>query len=254
MWHFASRLFAIAILIVCATPLVEAQRADQQLVILSAVVDRASETLTIRGVNLGSTAPAVYSEEHPLTVLSATATEIVVTLPATVPDGSYLLTVIRGKGAVDRDSFHFTTQTASQGLAGPEGPAGAPGPAGPEGPAGPKGADGAPGPAGLQGPTGPQGPAGPAGSMSGVEIVFALSSATPVTVAGASNIIGNASCPTGKRAIGGGFESLGFAALMVPINSYPASETTWRVTLRNPLTTALNTVQMRVYVVCAPAG
>ena len=47
------------------------------------------------------------------------------TLPATVPDGSYLLTVIRGKGAVDRDSFHFTTQTPSQGPEGPAGPAGA---------------------------------------------------------------------------------------------------------------------------------
>ena len=109
--------------------------------------------------------------------------------------------------------------------------------------------------AGSNGPRDPwvHGATGPAGSIAGIETSVRAEFSDAGNGAGASNIIGNASCPTGKRAIGGGFESLGFAALMVPINSYPAAESSWRVTLRNPATTALNTVQMRVYVVCAPA-
>ena len=302
MWHSANRLLATAVLIVCATPLAHAERNEPQLIILSAVADRASETLTIRGLNFGSTTPAVLCEEQSMTVLNATASEIVLMLPSGVPDGTYRLTVSRGKGAVDRDSFHVAIQSASQGQAGPvgatgapgapgpSGPAGADGATGPQGPAGPAGATGAQGPAGPagatgaqgpagqtgaagpqgpagatgaqgpMGPMGPMGPQGPAGSgdgtgaLTGVEVVWSLNPTPPITVSTFGTLTGNASCPTGKRAISGGFEALGGAIQMTINGSFPASETTWRVVMRNLLTTSLANSQVRVYVVCVPAS
>lgn len=263
MWHSASRLFAIAVFVVAATTLTEAQpqgqRSDQQLVILSAVTNRASETLTIRGMNFGAVAPLVFSEQNAMTVLSATATEIVVALPANVPDGTYLLTVMRGRGAVDRDSFHFTTQAASQGLSGPAGADGAMGPqgaTGAQGPAGPQGPAGVMGPMGLMGPIGPAGPQGPAGAggIGPLEIVSALNSTAMVNVPGGSSITVDVACPADKQAISGGFQALAFAVNMVPVASYPLNATTWRVMLRNQGATQINMVQVRAYVVCAPVG
>ena len=66
MWHSACRLFAIAVLIVCATTAGTRRSAvTSSWSFLSAVADRASETLTIRGVNFGRRHPAVNCEEHP---------------------------------------------------------------------------------------------------------------------------------------------------------------------------------------------
>ncbi len=67
---------------------------------------------------------------------------------------------------------------------------------GPPGPAGPAG------PAGPQGPEGPQGPAGPSG-VSGYEVVTVCS---PADCGGNVNDTkaAIASCPAGKKAIGGG--------------------------------------------------
>jgi len=107
----------------------------------------------------------------------------------------------------------------SPGPVGPPGPPGPPGPAGPPGPpgsgtlatrglgapgapgrtaAGAAGATGAPGPAG---PAGPPGPAGRAGSdgVSGFEIVTAK-----VAVPSRQAASGQARCPAGKVALGGG--------------------------------------------------
>lgn len=113
---------------------------------------------------------------------------------------------------------------AAPGPSGPPGPPGPPGPAGPAGPPGPTGsaalvgrgsgapgraAAGAPGPAvagpaGPQGPTGPQGASGPPGragadGVSGFEIVTAK---VPVPSRQAAS--GQARCPAGKVALGGG--------------------------------------------------
>lgn len=229
MRHTASRLFVVAVFVLCANVLAEAQRSERRVLILSTAVDRTSETLTIRGVNFGPATPFVFSEQNPMTVLSATDTEIVVMLPASTPDGTYLLTVARGNSAVDRDSSHFTTRTAARG---------------PEGPAGPAGPDGA------VGPEGPAGPAGPAG-VTGLQIVSVLTPNPPSTVWSFGTITGTATCPMGKQALGGGFESLGNAALMLPIGSYPVSGSSWQVRLRNTGSTSLSTVQMRVFVICA---
>lgn len=232
MRHSASRLFAIAVFVICATGDTDAQRAERQLVVSSTLVNRASETVTIRGANFGSSAPFVACEEFSLTVLSATDTEIVAMLPGGIPDGTYLLTVSKGNGAVQRDSFHLSITTPG---------------VGPEGPIGPEGPAGATGPTGQMGPAGPVGPAG----VSGLQTVFTLNPTPPTTVPSFGTVAGTATCPEGKRAIGGGFESLGNASQMLPIASYPVTATTWRVMLRNTLSTALSTVQVRVYVICA---
>jgi hypothetical protein len=81
---------------------------------------------------------------------------------------------------------------ASVGVAGPQGSAG------PAGPAGPAGRDGATGPKGPAGPKGETGPPGPPG-ISGLQLV----SNQPVTTISSSHET-TVSCPTGKKAIGGG--------------------------------------------------
>lgn len=114
----------------------------------------------------------------------------------------------------------------AQGPAGPAGADGAPGAAGaagPQGPAGPAGADGAQGPAGpagipgvpgAPGATGPQGPQGIPG-ISGYEVVQARIGMPGGTPSNPGQGTGAASCPSGKRALGGGYrmESGGSADL-----------------------------------------
>jgi hypothetical protein len=118
----------------------------------------------------------------------------VVTLPAGLASGNYLLSVQVGNGNGNSDESVVTI-----GAAGPAGPAGAPGPAGPAGAPGPAGSQGAPGPAGPAGPTGAEGPAGPAGPQgpsggTGPQGP-AGSDGQGVTVTQLS--AGNANCPNG---------------------------------------------------------
>src|SRR4051812_33637400 len=139
-----------------------APKADQ-VVVLSTTVDRVNQTLTIQGFGFGSQAPQVWCENYLMTVLSATDTQLVVFLPGAVPDGTHLLSVIRGNGEKDRGTFNMSVGTPGQGPAGPVGPQGVAGPAGPAGPMGPKGDKGATGATGAAGPTGPKGDAGAVG-------------------------------------------------------------------------------------------
>ena len=142
-----------------------------RLAILGTLSNRANDTLTIRGMGFGDRAAQVWCQDYPLTVMSWTDEEIVANLPDALPDGSYLLTVIRGEGQKDRDVFDMAVQgqtTVSgtpgpKGDAGPVGPAGAKGEPGSVGPAGPKGDTGAAGVAGPKGDAGAVGPAGPKG-------------------------------------------------------------------------------------------
>jgi hypothetical protein len=106
----------------------------------------------------------------------------------------------------------------------------------------------------MVGPQGPDGPAGPQGAagLSGFEVVFALNPpVTPVTVAGFGTFTANVACPSGKTVIGGGFESLNSAVLVLPYASYPTSATNWRVMLKNYTSSNATNVQVRVYAVCA---
>src|SRR5262249_30307168 len=110
---------------------------SRQLVVLSASVNRASETLILRGQNFGSVTPAVYCETTPMTVISTTDSQLVVLFPASVPDGTYLFTVICGSSEQDRAVFFVTTVapsvSTSPSTPGPAGPPRPPGPPRPEG-------------------------------------------------------------------------------------------------------------------------
>ncbi len=258
---------------------------SNQLTITSATVDRANETLLVNGVNFGAVAPSVWLELSPLTVLSATSGQLVVQLPAAVPDGTYLLVVERGPSQADRDVFHLSVSTPGTGPQGPPGPAGPQGPQGDPGPkgdtglqgvkgdVGPKGDTGATGPQGAAGATGPQGPQGPQGAqglqgpqglqgipgvpgvngVSGFEIVSAAAPSTGgTTVAPFTTFFATVSCPAGKQPLGGGYESIGGAQSLDPVASFPLFNGTvgWKVVLRNSASSTASNVQVKVYVIC----
>jgi collagen triple helix repeat protein len=158
---------AVAALLLSASA-AYAQGGSKQLVITSAAVDRASDTVTFKGANFGGKKPVVYCESTQMTVVRSNDQELVVSFPASALSGTFLFTVVKGTASTDRDVFYVTANSsaASEGKTGPQGPQGVPGPMGPMGPQGPQGATGPQGPAGPAGPqgaTGPQGPAGPQG-------------------------------------------------------------------------------------------
>jgi collagen triple helix repeat protein len=195
-----------------------------QLVITSATFDEANSRLVISGQNFSwpsngsghATPPVVSLDLLPLTVLSATSTEVVASLSGTFPDGTYLITVSRGQSAVDSGAFavaiyHEESHQGVQGPAGPAGPAGAVGPAGPAGavgpagPAGPAGAVGPTGPAGPIGPAGPAGAVGPAGSDGLVGPQGAVGPTGPMGPAGPAGPQGvmGATGPSGPQGVTG---------------------------------------------------
>jgi hypothetical protein len=315
-----------------------AAKKKSQLMVLSTFTNRKNGTLTIKGVGFGhAAAPGVWCETSPMTVLSASDSELVVDLPAEVTDGTYLLTVARGITEVERGAFNMsvapsveqavtvsgakgdTGAVGPQGPVGPVGPAGADGlkgeqgPVGPAGPAGPKGDQGSDGPqgatgaagltgasgpqglqgqpgaagpqgdagaagqpgpmgpmgmmgpqgaAGAQGAAGSQGPAGPAGAqgaagpqgaqgaagISGYEIV----SYTHPSALLASNasLDGKATCPAGKRVLGGGVEPSNLGTALIAVASAPLGDNAWKVTLRLMQSQSSN-VGYKVYAICA---
>jgi len=175
------RIFAAAA-VVClmATLPIAAQTSFGIAVITSTSYDAINEQLTIRGSSLSKgTFPSVTFNGMPLTVLSATPSEVVASLPDTTPGGTYIVMVSRGTRVGEVALF-----TATIGAVGPRGEPGERGEQGPEGPAGPAGTDGAPGPAGPQGPTGAAGPAGPMGPAGSSVTIAQLAS-------------GDTNCPNG---------------------------------------------------------
>ena len=139
------RKFVLMLALVAAT--LPALAAGTKPVIASTVANYAANQLTINGASFGTTAPKVAIGGHVATVLSSSATRVVVTLPSGVSAGGFLLTLATSAGSV---SFDLSLGAAGpQGPVGPQGPAGTPGVPGPQGAAGPQGANGAQGPAGL---------------------------------------------------------------------------------------------------------
>src|SRR5437899_90384 len=157
-------------LILTAHALSAAPEPPPQLVITSAALDESNNRLVINGQNF--LAPSHGHDNHghenhahttplivtldllPLTIVSATSTEIVASVSGTFPEGTFLITVSRGNGEGESGAFAvaiYHEDAGGQGPAGPAGPAGAQGPAGPGGTEGPSG------------PAGPHGPGGPAG-------------------------------------------------------------------------------------------
>jgi hypothetical protein len=111
-------------------------------------------------------------------------------------------------------------------------------PAGPRGPVGARGAPGPKGDAGARGATGGQGAPGAPG-VSGWERVH---NATGVVNAN-SSIDVEIFCPTGKRVFGGG----AYAPGLTLVSSFPGSDTSWIVGVRN---TTASASQFHYYVIC----
>ena len=82
----------------------------RQVVITSGSVDRVNDRLVLRGQNFGDSAPMVYCETYPLTLLDASDTELVAWFPGAVPQGTYLFTVVRGRGnsELERNVFYVS--------------------------------------------------------------------------------------------------------------------------------------------------
>jgi hypothetical protein len=118
-------------------------------VVQSGRINYTSNQVTLTGSNFQpeKNAPSVLFDGANLKVYSSSNTQIVATLPANTPAGTFRLTVKDSLG--NSSNFDLT-----YGATGPQGPIG------PAGSAGPQGLMGNPGPAGPAGPTGPKGPAG----------------------------------------------------------------------------------------------
>ena len=132
----------------------------------SAQADLSAHTITISGINFGSTRPTVNLDAMTLTVTSFSPTAIKAALPPGLGAGSYHLAVTTGFLPLGLALLDVTIGTQGQvGPQGPQGPQGNPGATGPQGPQGNTGLTGATGPQGPQGPTGPQGPQGNTGAQ-----------------------------------------------------------------------------------------
>lgn len=125
-------------------------------------------TLTGSGFEPATTAPTVTFNGASLKIDSFTNTQVVATLPAGTPAGTFTLTVKNSEG--QSGSFDLTY--------GATGPQGAQGPAGPKGATGAQGAQGLDGPKGATGATGPQGPAGPRGGAISFNTTFQQAAVT----------------------------------------------------------------------------
>jgi hypothetical protein len=102
----------------------------------------------------------------------------------------------RSLGAGELSRTALASLSGTPGPAGPQGLKGDKGEQGARGPAGPKGD---PGPTGPAGPRGPQGPAGASG-VSGWQIVIS----DGIALAPGQFSVRTATCPNGKKVLGGG--------------------------------------------------
>jgi hypothetical protein len=134
-------------------------------------------------------------------------------------------------------------------------------PAGPQGPQGPKGAKGSKGDKGQKGEKGDKGAAGAAG-VSGYEVVNQTFKEVFIENSGGMrglSEVKTVTCPTGKRAIGGGTD-LGTNAtqngqqrsVSVSMSAPNGTGTGWSAQLFNNETTGGGTsIDLRVYAICA---
>lgn len=118
------------------------------------------------------------------------------------------------------NSSHVMFSWNVQGVPGPLGPAGPTGATGAKGDAGPPGPQGVQGP---MGPTGPQGPQGPAGTID-FSTVYISSNAVDMVPNGGLWTV-DVSCPNGRHALTGSYESSGPAAAFSGLRIITASIT-----------------------------
>lgn len=134
----------------------------------------------------------------------------------------------------------------------------------PAGPQGPRGARGEKGPRGAKGEKGDRGPTGPAG-LSGYEVVNQVFKEVFIENSGGMrglSEVKTVTCPSGKRAIGGG-SNLGTnpgqngqqRSVTVSLNGPNGTGTGWSVQLFNEETVGGGTsIDLQVYAICANVG
>ena len=124
---------------------------------------------------------------------------------------------------------------------------GRPGAVGSSGSGGSKGEAGGPGTKGETGSTGTKGGAGPTGAtgMSGYQQV--AGSYEPGTGSGFNEASAEASCPAGKKVIGGGFDTAGSDATLYVGLDEATSETNWVVSTFSATTAAYS---IRAFAIC----
>ena len=239
------RLVFLAAAVLCGLPQpLLAQKGGGQVpapVILNTAHDPANQVLLINGSNLSTAtaAPIVTFDGLEVTVISFTATQVVVPVSGQTAPGSYLVTLRRGSG---EDTYFLATV----GAIGPQGPTGATGPQGPQGPQGDTGATGPQGPQGVMGPVGPQGPQGQPGTngVSGWQRV-SVDWALPAV---GQTIGAYAECPIGKKPTGGGW--FGPRSDQVAISRDEPDNAAYNVILTNLSSPAGS---IRVTVICVTA-
>ncbi len=187
--------------------------------------------LTINGSGLSPGAASVLLGSFgPLVVTTQTATQLVVTLPGGLTPGDYVLSVQIGPGKANIDESVVTI-----GAVGPGGPTGATGATGPMGAAGAVGATG---------PTGPQGSKGVLGFYN----VFGAATDVAAGVEGSAQ----ATCSTGDKVTGGGFQLTAYFANQVNdlgvILSRPLGDNAWFANIQN---NSPNTISYAAWAVCA---
>jgi hypothetical protein len=152
----------------------------RQVVISSAMADLLNDHVLIAGANFTADAE-VWLGGFPLTIVSASSTLVIATLPASVKTapGSYALSVIAGNAPKTKADISLAV-----GAAGPKGDTG---PQGDQGPAGPVGPQGGQGIQGVQGPIGPAGAAG-TGGVQGIREFWSIETQGFIVPAGVSRI------------------------------------------------------------------
>ena len=168
------------------------------------------------------------------TVLSAAA--LVVAVFGSTPLGHAAGSLVVGKNSVG------TAQLKKDAVTGPKVKNGSlsaadfkagtfqPGPAGPKGEKGDAGSKGDPGAPGAKGDKGDRGPAGSAG-ISGYKVVLS----NGITLNPGQTASAIAVCPTGQKAIGGGFN--GSSGAVVTFSETDATYTTWIAKAHNDAAT-----------------
>jgi hypothetical protein len=110
---------------------------------------------------------------------------------------------------------------------------------------------GVPGPVGPAGPTGPAGPAGPRGprGVPGVSGLERVDASTAATSSNTKSVV--ATCPSGKRVVGGGARATGSGAAKVSVNeSFPDSNgDRWNANGIEVVATELNWA-LQAYALC----
>lgn len=104
---------------------------------------------------------------------------------------------------------------------------------------------------GLQGPAGPQGPQGPQGvpGVSGYEIVNATTHSA--NLASSVTISARAQCPSGKRVLAGGVQSINGFNYLTVTSSYPDAATqSWFGEVRNSGFVSAGSSDVIVYAIC----